>query len=795
VSGLFDRADLLDGLNPRQREAAGVVDGPVLVLAGAGSGKTRVLTHRIAWLIHRGVKPWQILAMTFTNKAASEMRERVQALLAAQGRADAARDVWLSTFHSTCVRFLRRDIEALGYPRAFTIYDADDQKRLLKTILGELGASEKLRPNEVRSRIDQAKNRLESIDAYAARAELPAGDRTIDAWRAYERSLKAANAVDFNDLIGHVVRLWREHPAVLRRYRQRFRYLLVDEYQDTNRAQFELVRLLAGDQEGMPPHRNVMVVGDDDQSIYGFRGADVRNILDFSQTFPGAQVVRLERNYRSTANILAAANAVVKNNRGRMPKELWTESEAGAKVLLHTADDDYGEARFVAERVGRAVRSGARRYGDFAVIYRTNSASRVFEQQLTRARIPHVLVGARKFYERREIRDVVAYLKLLLNPADDMAFTRVVNVPRRGIGAKTLAGFRAQADAQGVSLLEAARRWADGGRGKARAAVQALLRLLDELRAAVPDHEPGELVHMLVRETGYDEWLRKDDEREAADRLANVRELAAALAEDDPDDAGALDERGDPWDPEAGGGDADDDPFSRLQRFLDKASLSGQADELPDEEAGRVTLLTAHLAKGLEFPVVFVAGMFEGGFPHFRAREREEDLEEERRLVYVAFTRAQAELVLTRPRMRSEYGAAPKPQSRSRFLGEIPTEILEVHGEGARRRPRGLDREARAQRLGLAGGSRPARARRRLRNMTPAPPAAPVPPPSGNYRTEQIESPGQLSRGARVLHPKFGPGTVRRVTGPPHNLKLVVAFDAVGPKTLYARFAQLELLV
>lgn len=798
MSGLFDRADLLDGLNPRQKEAAGIIDGPALVLAGAGSGKTRVLTHRIAWLINRGVKPWQILAMTFTNKAAAEMRERVQTLLAEHGRAEAAREVWLSTFHSTCVRFLRRDIEHLGYSRGFTIYDADDQKRLLKTILGELGVSpDKLSPNELRSRIDQAKNKLLSVDAYAAEARLAAGDRTVDAWRAYERSLKAANAVDFNDLIGMVVRLWTEHPRVLQRYRQRYRYLLVDEYQDTNRAQFELVRLLSGDVEGMPPHRNVMVVGDDDQSIYGFRGADIRNIHDFEATFPGARVVRLEQNYRSTKNILTAANAVVKNNRGRMSKELWTEAPDGAKIRVEVTEDEHAEARFVVGHITKAVRGG-RRYGDFAVIYRTNAASRAFEQALTRARVPHVLVGARKFYERREIRDVVAYLKLLLNPADDMAFQRVVNVPRRGVGAKTLEGFRTIAEQNGVPLLEAAKLWAGTGKTKARAAVRSFVALLDALRERVADHEPGELVHMLVKESGYDEWLRQDDQREAADRLANVRELASALAEED-DEAVDPDASDDPWlasapgEGEAGAGP--DDPWGRLQAFLDKASLSGQSDELPDEGVGRVTLLTAHLAKGLEFPVVFVVGMNEGHFPHSRSRESEHELEEERRLVYVAFTRAEQELILTRPRRRALFGGPPQDQSRSRFLSEVPSEVLELRGDGVRSRRSPLSRDDRARRLGFGG--RPERSVHRggLRNMTVPPAPAPAPVPSGEYRTAQVESPAQLSRGARVLHPKFGPGTVRKAEGSPQNLKLVVVFDGAGRKTIYARFAQLELLL
>lgn len=798
MSGLFDRADLLDGLNPHQREAAGVMDGPVLVLAGAGSGKTRVLTHRIAWLIHRGVKPWQILSMTFTNKAATEMRHRVETLLTELGQADAASDVWLSTFHSTCVRFLRRDIEALGYSRSFTIYDADDQKRLLKTILKEFRVDPKvLNANQVRSSIDQAKNKLQGPDDLAP--SLRPMDRTADAWRAYERSLKAANAVDFNDLIGLVVRLWKENPRILQRYRHRFRYLLVDEYQDTNRAQFEMVRLLTGDQEGLPPHRNVMVVGDDDQSIYGFRGADLRNILDFERTFPGAKVVRLEQNYRSTQNILRAANGVVKNNRHRMSKELWTEADDGPKVQTLVADDEIEESKAILDRIARMVRGG-RRYGDFALIYRTNAASRALETTLTRARVPHVLVGARKFYERREIRDLVAYLKLIINPADDMAFNRVVNVPRRGVGAKSLADLTAAATAAGIPLMEAGRRWGTEKRGRARAGVDSFIRLIDRFRALVTEIPASELVERIVKDSGYDEWLRLDDEREAADRLANVRELARAAEEDDEAALAHADAHdGDDesvFDAPAPDGSLDD-PWQRLQRFLDKASLAGQSDELPDDETGRVTLLTAHLAKGLEFPVVFVVGMYEGGFPHFRSLEREEDIEEERRLVYVAFTRAQKTLFLTRPRRRMVFDRGYQPQDPSRFLAEIPSDVLELGAQPPpRRRPAGpADRAERARRLGLGGPSPRAMGNRGLRNLTAPQASPPVPPPSGNFRTVQLESAEQLCRGARVLHPQFGAGTIQRTEGSPANIKLVVEFDAAGKKTIYAKYAKLELLV
>ena len=422
---------ILDGLNPEQARAAAHVDGPLLVLAGAGSGKTRVLTHRIANLLHQGVEPWQILAVTFTNKAAGEMKERVVQLVGDRGQR-----IFVSTFHSACSRFLRQDIEALGYGKTFTIYDTDDQRRLMRQLMDEQGVDRKnWSPNKVLSRIDSAKNRMVSPDNMSRELRLPVGDPSPKLFQAYQAYLKAANAADFNDLINLVVKMWTERPEILERYQRRFRYLLVDEYQDTNRAQYQLIRLLG------KGHENVMVVGDDDQSIYGFRGADVRNILDFQKDFPQAEVVRLEQNYRSTANILAAANSVVKNNSHRMEKELWTADDQGAKLGMIVGRDEAHEAGLVLERVRNLVRSG-RRYGDMAIIYRTNSASRAFEQALTRARIPHILVGARKFYERKEIKDLMAYLRLIVNPADDMAVLRAINEPRRGMGAKALESLR-----------------------------------------------------------------------------------------------------------------------------------------------------------------------------------------------------------------------------------------------------------------------------------------------------------------------------------------------------------------
>ena len=778
---------LLEGLNPKQYEAAAVMDGAVLVLAGAGSGKTRVLTRRIAHLVERGVPPWQILSVTFTNKAAAEMKERVAHLMADP---DKARRVMVSTFHSACVRFLREDIQELGYSKQFTIFDDDDQRALLKQIAEDLRVSKEVNLYEVRSAIDRAKNSLLSPEDLANDKGIPPGDPTPAIYAAYQQRMFAASAVDFNDIINLVVKLWEEHPAVLAKYRNRFRYLLVDEYQDTNRAQFRLIELLTAGLD----HGNVMVVGDDDQSIYGFRGADIRNILDFQKTFPHAQVIRLEQNYRSRGNILRAANAVVKNNRERMDKTLWTDQAPGEPLAMLVGQDEAEEAELIKERMLRFGRDG-RRWGEMAIIYRTNAASRAFEQAMTQARIPYVLVGAKKFYQRKEVKDLISYLKLMLNPADPMAFERVVNTPRRGVGPKLMDELREAANQAGVPMLEAARRLSASSSGRGMAALREFVGLIDRLRERMLVLQPSELVSVVLRESGYNEYLRNDDPERADDRLRNVEELATAIAEEA--DQTATDE--------AGG------PLARLQEFLDRASLAGQADELPDEdERGRVTLLTAHLAKGLEYPIVFVVGMQEGGFPHYRARDLERDIEEERRLVYVAFTRAMEHLTLSRARRRLVPGRGFENTEPSRFLNEVPRDLLRLGGDlGIARAPvqPEVDRAARMARLGLAmggaqapapGAARPTPAQPRFPSMS-APPAgaarpAAAAPPAGAHRTRTPEGIEDFGVGVRVLHGTFGAGTIRKREGSASNLKITVHFDAIGPKVLFALRANLELL-
>ena len=748
----MDGSACLTELNPEQRIAVSQVEGPLLILAGAGSGKTRVLTRRVAYMLTKGIDPWNILAVTFTNKAAEEMRNRVRELAG-----DAADRVMVSTFHSACVRFLRSDIESLGYKRNFTIYDTDDQSRLLKTLAKEANVDTKAYPiAKMRSSIDQAKTKMQNADQFAEVRRASIGDPMVRIYRAYESHLKIANAVDFNDLLNLTVQIFEEHPAVLARYQERFRYVMVDEYQDTNLAQYKLVKLLASG------HRNPAVVGDDDQSIYAFRGADIRNILDFERDFPDATVIRLEQNYRSTSPILKAAHAVVSKNSGRMDKELWTAKEEGAKVHMMIARDDTEEAHRVLRQIRRLKDEGFQ-HRDCAIIYRTNAASRPFEQAFVRARIPHVLVGARKFYERREVRDMVAYLRLILNPTDNMALTRVINVPARGIGAVALAGIKAVADGTGVPMLAAASSWSEGkGRGKKGA--RTFCGLIEKFREQALSLPPGELVTLIAEKSGYAEALRAEDTPESMGRLENIQELARAV-EDDVAEA------------------LTDHPMDRLQAFIDRASLSGQSDELPDgeQDGGAVTLLTAHLAKGLEFPIVFCVGMVEGGFPHHRARDKESELEEERRLVYVAFTRAMDRLFITRSQRRLVMGMGFQAAEPSRFLDDIPENLL-----GGDKEP---ERPAWASQVygGYSSGRFPA-----SRTKPRGPKVADRP---ADLRTYTPESADEFRPGICVLHPTFGVGEIKRVEGVQQNLKLHIRFEQHGQKSVYARFAKLEVVL
>lgn len=737
----------LEGLNEKQREAVLATDGPLLILAGAGSGKTRVLTRRIAHLLHQGVHPENILSVTFTNKAAEEMRHRVGELVG-----EAARRLWVSTFHSSCARILRSEADKLGYERNYVIYDDDDQLRLLKTILADLRIDKKMHPpRKFRGQIDRAKNKLKGPQDLLD--EHPAGSNIVRVYREYEERLKASNAMDFNDLVNNVVKLFREHDDVLERWQARFHYILVDEYQDTNKAQFELVRALAS------ARKNIAVVGDDDQSIYSFRGADIRNILSFEEYYPEAKVVLLEQNYRSSSRILKAAMAVVKNNSARKEKELWTTADEGESIRLIVGADEEHESRQIVEEVQRLIATGIKP-SEIAMIYRTNAHSRPLEQALGRVRLPYVLVGARRFYERREVKDIMAYLKLVVNPVDNMSLLRVINVPRRGVGPKAVETIRTHSAQQGISFLAAVKELG-GDRTKLERAFRDFSKSIERWQEAALRLKPGQLVSLIAEESGYAEALRAEETEEALGRLQNIEELSRDIAEE--------------------ANTEDLHPLERLQAYLDRVSLSAQADDLPTD-GGKITLMTTHLAKGLEYKVVFVVGMVEGVFPHSRSATLERELEEERRLAYVAFTRAMERLYLTRPRRRRSFGGAFEPTVISRFLNEIPNELL----DGASRAHRGQPRTKRAMPQQINNRMADFLSKQSSRDQQP----------SNRYkgRVVEPESADDFRPGTRVLHPVFGQGEIQDVSGNPKNPKLIVLFQQAGRKSLLARYAKLEIL-
>jgi DNA helicase-2/ATP-dependent DNA helicase PcrA len=670
--------ELLEDLNEPQREAVTHGEGPLLILAGAGSGKTRVLTHRIAFLIFTDqAQPSEILAITFTNKAASEMRSRVEMLLG-----HATRGMWLMTFHSACARILRAEAQRLGYTRQFTIYDQADARRLTKRCLDALDVDTKrYPPASLNNQISAAKNQLLDAASYREAAASPYEEMVADVYQLYERDLHRMNAMDFDDLLFRVVNLFELYSDVRERYIEVFRHVLVDEYQDTNHAQYRLLQLLvgggreraaAGSPAGEPPyagpvgHRNLAVVGDDAQSIYSFRGADVRNILDFQEDFPDARVIKLEQNYRSTETILAAANAVIANNRGGIDKRLWSELGSGAPIELRELDDEHNEARFVVGEIERLVDEGAAR-SEIAVLYRTNAMSRVIEDTLVRREIAYQVIGGTKFYERAEIKDAIAYLSLLANPFDLVSFTRIANSPRRGIGQTSLARVIAQATSLEQSVWDAASE-PEGIPGLASAAVKALRRFMDtmaELRELSESAPVAELIEAVLSRSGYVEALEAERTVEAEGRIENLEQLVEVGREFD---ALAAEREGE--------GDGDDEvEGTALDAFLQQIALVADADQRSDD-AGLVTLMTLHNAKGLEYPVVFIAGCEDGVFPHSRTVE-EGGLEEERRLFYVGVTRAMRQLYLTHARRRALFGAQSYGL-RSRFLNEIPAELLHV---------------------------------------------------------------------------------------------------------------------
>ena len=647
---------LLEGLNPPQREAVTHGDGPLLILAGAGSGKTRVLTHRIGHLIHTGTaRPGEILAITFTNKAAQEMRERVELLLGHSTRA-----MWVMTFHAACARLLRAEAPRLGYTRQFTIYDQADSRRLVKRCLDDLGVDTKrFTPGAVHNQISDAKNKLRDAEAYRGLVGGFFEQTVADVFQLYESEMHRMNAMDFDDLLVRTVNVLELFPEVRARYGATFRHVLVDEYQDTNHAQYRFLQLLAGGEDG---HRNLAVVGDPDQSVYSFRGADIRNILEFQDEFEDARIIRLEQNYRSTQTVLDTANALIGHNRGRLEKHLWTDLGQGDPVKVRELDDEHAEARYVVGEIERMVDEGVSR-SEIACFYRTNAQSRVLEDTLVRREVGYQVIGGTKFYERAEIKDAISYLTILGNPQDVVSFTRVSNSPRRGIGQTSLSRVISHAATMGISVWEAAAE-PQAVPGLGTAACKALGRFMatmESLRERVEQGVPvGDVLEAVLHETGYLEWLEAERTIEAQGRIENLQELIEVAREFDA---------------------AAEPPEDTLDVFLQQVALVADADTRRDDE-GLVTLMTLHNAKGLEYPIVFIIGCEEGVFPHSRSLD-EGTLEEERRLMYVGITRAMRDLTLTYARRRAVFGGAPNFGLPSRFLAELPPDLIDREGSGA----------------------------------------------------------------------------------------------------------------
>ena len=742
------RRDLLAGLNPVQREAVTHPGGPLLVVAGAGSGKTRVLTHRIAWLIReQGVSPFEILAITFTNKAADEMKARVASLVG-----PVARRMWVSTFHSACVRILRRDVGNLGYSSQFTIYDQADAERLTSYVLRDLNVDPKrFPPRTVHGVISAAKNEVLNVDAYADRARTIYERRIAEVYREYQRRLRDANAMDFDDLLLVTVELFRKHPEVLAHYQERFRHVLVDEFQDTNKAQNELVVMLARQ------HRNICVVGDSDQSVYRFRGADIRNILEFEDAFPDATLIVLEQNYRSTQTILDAANAVIANNLLRKPKALWTEQAGGELIQRYHAEDEHDEAAWVGQEMLRLHGQEHMGWGEMAVFYRTNAQSRVLEEHLVRLAIPYRVIGGTRFYDRKEIKDVLAYLRVLANPTDEVSLRRVLNVPKRGIGDTSVARLDAWANAQGRPFADALVKAESAGvSGRALAGVRQLVALLDELSAY--EGPPSGLLETLLARSGYAAELEMANTIESQGRLENLAELVGVAKEYEQ----AMVEAGEE---------------ATLAGFLERVSLVADADEISDDDSS-VVLMTLHTAKGLEFPAVFLIGLEDGVFPHIRSLTEPDELEEERRLCYVGITRARERLALTHAWSRQLFGST-QYNPPSRFLKEIPEHLMAEVGTSRRRstgswrdRRDGNGRERIVESAVAAGRGR----------------AFGSPAPVRSTGGERLG----LRVGDDVVHGKWGEGVVLEIVGEDDKAEVVVRFPGVGEKRLLLAWAPLK---
>ncbi|ABL83093.1 MULTISPECIES: DNA helicase PcrA [unclassified Nocardioides] len=779
------REELLEGLNEPQRAAVVHEGAPLLVVAGAGSGKTRVLTRRIAWLIsERKAHPGSILAITFTNKAAAEMKERVEDLV---GRR--ARIMWVSTFHSACVRILRKEVDKLGFKSNFSIYDAADQKRLMTLVCNDLDLDPKrYQPGALLHWVSNQKNELRDPDEATKDARNHLEETYAAAYTTYQRRLRQANALDFDDLIMFTVHLFQQFPEVRETYRRRFRHVLVDEYQDTNHAQYAFIHQLCADRmEELDPSAEriepaeLMVVGDADQSIYAFRGANIRNILDFEQDFPNATSILLEQNYRSTQTILTAANSVIGHNQARKPKRLWSDAGDGERIVGYVADDEHDEARFVSEEIDRLTDAKAYRPGDVAVFYRTNAQSRVFEEIFIRLGMPYKVVGGVRFYERREVRDALAYLRLLVNPADQVSLRRILNTPKRGIGDRAVACVNALAERDRTTFWEALRRAEDapGLATRSLTQIQGFVAMIEELQSMVDGGErPDVILETTLARSGYLTALEESDDPQDETRLENLAELVAVAREfaDDP----VAGPSADPADVDAG------TVAPGLADFLERVALVADADQIPDddpEDAGVVTLMTLHTAKGLEFPVVFLTGLEDGVFPHARSLGEQQELEEERRLAYVGVTRARERLYVSRAVVRSAWGA-PSHNPGSRFLDELPVDLVDWRRTEAA--------QTRWGRPDLASGSAarlgsPTAAGRR--NFSAAAVRA-----DAAARAKPAREIPSLEPGDRVLHDSFGMGTVVALEGVAEKAVASIDFGSEGVKRLLLRYAPVEKL-
>lgn len=738
---------MLDGLNEEQRQAVKQTDGALLIMAGAGSGKTRVLTNRIAYLIkEKEIAPWSILAITFTNKAAKEMKERVKKIIG-----PVANDIWISTFHSMCVRILRRDIDRMGIKRNFTILDPGDQVSVIKLILKQKNIdSKKFEPKSLLGSISSAKNELKTVKDYAKTAKGPYDSTVLDVYEAYQKELRKNHALDFDDLIMTTIQLFKQNPEVLEFYQRKFQYIHVDEYQDTNKAQYMLVKMLA------ERYKNICVVGDSDQSIYRWRGADITNILSFEGDYPNSKTIMLEQNYRSTKIILQAANVVINNNRNRKPKKLWTDSQGGENIAFFVGDNEHDEAYFIVGKIKELMKQHDYKLSDIAILYRTNAQSRVIEELLVKSNINYNIVGGTKFYDRKEIKDILAYLSLVANPDADISLRRIINVPKRGIGTTTVEKIAQFALSQELSIFQALQEVEQTGLGDR--VTKKLVDFSDQMRGWVQLQEyvsVTELVEELLEKTGYRDMLKNDKTIEARTRLENIDEFLSVTQDFE----------------------SKSEDKSLVAFLTDLALISAidklDEDENEEKESEQVLLMTLHSAKGLEFPVVFLIGMEEGVFPHSRSLFEEEEMEEERRLAYVGITRAEQRLYLSCTKMRTLYGRTTM-NPRSRFIAEIPSDIVESLNE--QKEAPAWSKTSRLMPSDNLGGK--AAPRRKMTSAT----SPQMTTTGGDQFTWQV--------GNKAVHKKWGIGTVVSVKGSTENVELDIAFpQPVGIKRLAAKFA------